>query len=189
MKNFKNNTPEYILSVLLLFSFFITIFILAIFRITGINYYVIDYNLPERSPHIVTIINASLKFIDYVLIIKILSKVKWRFAGLFALSSILSYVFLDNYVWENIVDIIIIFLIPQIIMKFKLKTLLYSTILLLIITLYQFVMQFAIYEVDLQNKLNFALGISSFIPYKLLILNIDIVCSVTRRKIKNEKQN
>ena len=185
----KNNTPEYILAVLLLFSFFITMFILAMFRIIGIQYYVIDYSQPERSEHIMTLINTLLKFIDYVLIIKILSKVKWRFASLFALCGILSYVFLKNDIWEYIVDIIIIFVVPQIIMKFKFKTLLYSTIFLAIITLYQFVMQFAIYEVDLQNKLNFALGISSFIPYKLLILNIYIVCSVTRRKIKNEKQN
>lgn len=169
---FKDKSPKYIATTLMFYSFIVCMLIFAIFRFCGLFYFSKDYESLETSEVVYRLITGLYHCLEGYLILKILTDKKWYVCLPFALAYTIIAKFVNNSMVSFLLDTLFTFSIPFIFNKDKDKSIIKSSLFMLVICIYQMVMSFGRYSVDIINKFDLFYAIVSTIDYKLFLVSI-----------------
>lgn len=189
MKNierFRTKDKLEIALTLNLVTWIVLMMFFALCRLCGWGYFANSYTEQKYSKFWADCILFALKAFEAVLILLTLTKAKlWKclIIGI-AYALILIPDFMANYVY--LTDSIYIIIIPALMNKHKQESIGYSILFYVFIFIYQAIMMFSRYTIDLQERFNYLAQTASIIDYKVFILSIFALVAL-RRKIMDDK--
>ena len=181
---FSDKTDKEIFAILLFFSCIILMVVLAVFRFCGIGYFANQYEEQEFVPWVQETILFAMKWVEGFFILMILTRSKWYVSLSIAFLYAISLIFISNTTIVYILDIIFATLTPFILSKFQYKRIAYGVILILLMTMYQLLMLFARYEIDINAKFNYIAIIASVFDYKIFIISIYLLIYTWRLRME-----
>lgn len=184
---FSKKTDKEIFAILLFFSCIVLMTVLAVFRFCGIGYFANDYEEQEVVPWVQELILFALKWIEGFFILMILSRKKWYILAAISLIYSIALIFVTNSNLTFILDVIYMVVLPFFLNKFDYKYITYGLLLVIILSIYQFIMMTARYTIDLSEKFNYIAMIESVFDYKIFVISIYLL--VYNRRIKMDKIN
>ena len=184
---FSKKTDKEIFAILLFFSCLILMTVLAVFRFCGIGYFANEYEEQEVIPWVQELILFALKWIEGFFILMILSRKKWYILAAISLIYSIALIFVTNSNLTFILDIIYMVVLPFFLNNFDYKYITYGILLVIILSIYQFIMMTARYTIDLSEKFNYIAGIASVFDYKIFVISIYLL--IYNRRIKMDKIN
>ena len=161
-------------SILFFFTIVALMVVFAIFRFCGIGYFANNYKEHKLNPIVQEIILFAFKWFDLFFYIKCLSKLNWWKLLLISFAWANIYWFVMNSIITLIFDIIYCTVLPFVINKFDYRYITYGLLLTGIVLLYQVLMMFSRYTIDLTAKFNYIAMIASIADYKLFIVALYI---------------
>lgn len=165
-------SPEYIAVSLMFYSFIVAMIVFAVFRFCGIAWFSQDYKLIEIDSTLHNLINFIFKVFEGTFIMLILTKLKTRYCLLISILYSILLLLIQQPTIEFCLDVIYIVSVPFIFNKDKNNSIIKSTIYIALISLYQIMMSFARYSIDLSGKYDLCYTLLGVIDYQLFIVVI-----------------
>lgn len=186
MKNLlKNKSAEEIFSILLFLSCVVAMVVLAVFRFCGIGYFANTYEEHTLIPWLQDLILFLLKWLEGFFILKILCTQRTIILFITSFAYTFLYFFPISDTTVFLIDVIFMTAVPFIISRFDYKRITYGLLLIIILSIYQFIMMQARYSIDLDEKFNYIAGIASVFDYKIFIISIYLLIYNRRISMKD----
>lgn len=182
---FSDKTDKEIFAILLFFSCIILMVVLAVFRFCGIGYFANTYSGHKLVPWVQVAIQFVLKWVDLLFVLLILSKAKFYIVALISLSWNCIYFIAMPESIVMILDIVYMTVLPFILSKFNYKYITYGIMLVILISIYQFIMLQARYTIDLSLKFNYMALIVSVFDYKIFLLSLYLITKILWRNYES----
>lgn len=182
---FSKKTDKEIFAILLFFSCLVLMTVLDVFRFCGIGYFANEYEEQELVTWVQVAIQFVLKWVDLLFVLLILNKAKFYIVAIISLAWNCIYFITMSESVVMILDIIYMTALPFVLSKFDYKYITCGIMLVIGISLYQFVMMQARYTIDLTEKFNYMAMIASVFDYKIFLLSIYLISKILRRKYEH----
>lgn len=178
MKYFKDKTAEQIFSLCLLVSCVFIMLFCAIVRLCGGLWFSADLDgIPIPSEFWQRFIKGCLLLFELTFVYKILCRTKWTICIAIGIIQIIAITYIPNLsnTAINVINLVIMFIIPLCFTR-QWQTLIDSTILYLLTTLYGLTFLIGrIGEVSQTSGYDFVYNILGSIDYKIFIINIYLI--------------
>lgn len=157
--------------------------ILMIFRFCGIGYFANTYKEHTLIPWVQELVLFALKWVEMIFILLILTRVKLYIALIISFLYIQAYWFINSTAISFLLDVVYMIFVPFIVSKFQYKRITYGIILVIVLSIYQFIMMIARYNINLAEKFNYIAGIASVFDYKIFVMSIYLLIKCWRLKM------
>ena len=157
--------------------------ILMIFRFCGIGYFANTYKEHTLIPWVQELVLFALKWVEMIFILLILTRVKLYIALIVSFLYIQAYWFIDSTAISFLLDIVYMIFVPFIVSKFQYKRIPYGIMLVIVLSIYQFIMMIARYDINLSEKFNYIAMIESVFDYKIFVISIYLLVKSWRLKM------
>lgn len=168
----KNKTPEHIAVSLMFYSFIIAMVVFALFRAFNIGWFANGYISIQTSGVVYAIVSIALHLYEGFIILKLLTNLRWYNCLIIsAIYTILASV-IGNHTIIFLLDLAYIIHIPFIVNKDKEQSIKHSTLFIIGMLLYQFIMSFGRYDLTTLGKYDIGYALLSFIDYKVFLFTL-----------------
>ena len=171
--------------LLALISMTVLMISFMICRFFGIGYFANVYKEHPVNIFISESILFILKFIEFLIIILTVSRIKFLKGLLISFIYTNLYWFINNQAIVFIFDLAYYLFIPFIFNKFDYKLVTKGLILAIVYFIYQLILLFARYSIDLTLKFNYFAMVASVIDYKAYITVIYLIIKLRRCKMEH----
>lgn len=188
MNRLKDKSKGEIALTLCLTSMIILMAFFAVCRLCGWGYFANNYTEHEYNYFWSEFILFILKAFEAVIILLTLTKCKWWICAIIgiAYASILIPNIFANYVFW--IDCAYILVIPCILNKRKQESFGYNILFLIFILLYQLLMMYSRYSINLSEKFNYLAQVASIIDYKIFLVVLFLFIKLKRSNMDKAKE-
>lgn len=188
MRRLKNKTKSEIALTLCLASMIALMVFFALCRLCGWGYFANNYPEHEFSLFWSEVILFILKAFEAIIILLTLTKCKWwicTIIGIAYASILIPDIFINYVFW---IDIAYILIVPCLLSKKKQESFGYNILFLIFLILYQLLMMYSRYTVNLQEKFNYIAQIASVIDYKIFLVVLYLYVKLKRSIMDKTKE-
>lgn len=173
LTNDKKQTPEQILTFVLMVVCFSVMLICALVRLTNTDWLLVELTkIPIPSEFWQDRIMNVLFIFEMVFVYKTLCRIKWKWCLFFSIVQTIIIIFTPEELYANILNLCIILLFPILCTR-KLSVIIDSIFLYALMTIYGLLFSVGrLGELSIDNAYNFTYNVAGLIDYKLFIVFI-----------------
>lgn len=173
LTNDKKQTPEQILTFVLMVVCFSVMLLCALVRLTNTDWLLAELTkIPIPSEFWQDRIMNVLFIFEMVFVYKILCRIKWKWCLFFSIIQTIIIIFTPEELYANILNLCIILLFPILCTR-KLSAIIDSIFLYALMTIYGLLFSVGrLGELSIDNAYNFTYNVAGLIDYKLFIVFI-----------------
>ena len=173
LTNDKKQTPEQILTFVLMVVCFSVMLMCALVRLTNTDWLLAELTkIPIPSEFWQDRIMNVLFIFEMVFVYKILCRIKWEWCLFFSIVQTIIIIYTPEELYANILNLCIILLLPILCTR-RLSAIIDSIFLYALMTIYGLLFSVGrLGELSIDNAYNFTYGVAGVIDYKLFIVFI-----------------